>query len=839
MFDWTHGSLAVRLLHEFRRASYGSAMPAIQPHIKRMNRHTILTSLTVLFGGLVAPAIAQPQDVDGPHTIRGYVQEAVSAERIPGVAVFVPSLDIGVTTNQFGYYSLTADLDSIQLVVSHVGYDLRRLVFRLEGDTTLIVRLTPRVVGMEAVEVTAEAVMSADEVQMGRHDIPIEQIETLPVLLGEIDIQKTLQLLPGVQSGMEGASGLYVRGGRADQNLILLDGLPLYNPSHLFGFLSVFYGAAMKHVELIKGGFPARYGGRLSSVVNYTMKEGNLQRFSGESAVGLLAARVMVEGPIMRDRASFLVAARRTYVDRLVRRFQEPEKELLGGYFYDLNVKANYIVSDRDRVYLSVYAGQDGFKHEQNEIVPLRTGGDEPPPDRTGAGRSPRHATDVGWRNRLAAVRWNRLLGDRTFANVLLGVTGYRYAVDRRYESGSEDDPTIFDHSWQSGIMDITSKIDVEYLPSPRHQLRFGGEAVFHRFRPGRTSSRETRSGVTPRRTVASPTGNLASVETSLYVEDEIVLRPTMRANVGLRFTSYFAKGQSYLMLEPRIGVNYKLARGTAAKLSWAVMSQNVHLLTGGAATIPTDLWIPSTDGIAPQRGHQLAVGLAQSFRELGIEISAEAYYKWMRRLREYADDANAFGAANLNWVNVTEYGNGASYGFEAFVQKKKGRLTGWVGYTWSRSTRTFKNLNDGRTFPDSYDRRHDLSAVTQFEVADWLSVSVAWVYGSGYPVWLPVGRFLGDESGTLWRYPIDLVDFADRNSTRMPSYHRLDWAAHFRVWRSWLSIGMYNTYNRKNSLFIYPKIVQFRNEAKQDPVEFRSISLLPLVPSLTWQVRF
>ena len=373
--------------------------------------------LGLLFGGLWCTqfSLVVAQSV----TVNGYVEDMASRERILGASVYIPALQVGTTTNQYGFYSLTTEPGSHLVSVSHVGYDPLWIRLELARDTTLTLALVPSVVGLEDIEVLADRETDLDDVQMSRHEISIEEIEALPVILGETDIQKTLQLLPSVQSGVEGSSGLYVRGGRADQNLILLDGLPLYNPNHLFGFFSVFNSAAMKGVELIKGGFPARYGGRLSSVINYTMKEGNLKRFAGQGAIGLISSRVMVEGPLVKDRASFLVAGRRTYIDQLMRPFQY-SRTRYGAAFYDLNFKTNYVISERDRIYLSAYAGQDEFSYEKRSTPP-------------GLRPNAKLNYDLGWHNRLVFFSMEPAhVGDRLFVNTLIGVMQYRFSSSTR-----------------------------------------------------------------------------------------------------------------------------------------------------------------------------------------------------------------------------------------------------------------------------------------------------------------------------------------------------------------------------------------------------------------------
>ncbi len=781
-------------------------------------------------GGFVAGS-AHAQDAP-PRTINGYVEDAESGERLPGATVSVPDLGIGSVTNQYGFYSLTVRLDSLTLAFGYLGYEAVAYTLTLSADTTLDAALAPVAIGLEGIEVVAQADSLIDQPQMGRHEVAVDQIQSLPALLGEVDIQKTLQLLPGVQSGSEGRSGFYVRGGGPDQNLILLDGLPLYNPSHLFGFLGVFNADAMKHVELIKGGFPARYGGRLSSVVNLTMKEGNLKGYSGDVGTGLVASRVTLEGPIVRDKASFLFTARRTFADLLARPFL-PDDTRGGYYFYDLNFKANYIVSRKDRIYLSGYSGRDLF-YITDEWDGSESDG------------------DIGWRNRLAALRWNRLFGNRTFSNLLIGLTNYSFAVgvDERDSYGGEGSAEYESNiSYVSDILDYTVKADLEHRPSPSHYLRFGAEGIAHRFSPGMLWFNEQEGGETLEdTTLVSPVGVVHSREAALYVEDDMTLWSGFRVNAGLRMAWYFVDGKNYPSLEPRLSMSRRVARRTSAKLSYVRMQQPVHFLTASTGNPFTDFWVSAMDRMPPQKSHQAAVGLVRNIREGRYEASLESYYKWMSGLIEYKAGTQTFDSVFRDWPELIETGRGAAYGVELFLQKKTGRTSGWIGYSWAQATRDFKNLNNGEIFPYRYDRRHDLSVVTQYRLTQNKEISVAWVYGSGYPAWLPVGRHaveLHDEytqRHAFWAYQAPDrvgVDYGPRNASRLRSYHRLDLAVHFRKERSWgtrtLTLGTYNTYNRRNPFVVYP----VRQSGDRSTFRFRQLSLFPVLPALSYRISF
>ncbi|MDE2731292.1 MAG: TonB-dependent receptor, partial [Bacteroidota bacterium] len=594
------------------------------------------------------------------------------------------------------------------------------------------------------------------------------------------------------------------------------------------GFFSIFNAAAMKRVELIKGGIPARYGGRLSSVINYTMKEGNLKRFAGEGAIGLISSRAMLEGPIVKDRASFVAAGRRTYADQLWRPFLRGRKRF-GAAFHDVNFKANYILTTRDRVYLSGYTGRDSFLYQEKSVPG------------TDAGRQ--FTYELGWRNRLASARWNRVVGDRLFVNTLVGVTQYAFASRSQSRDTDYGGHLLeFEQSWQSDILDWTAKVDLEYAPNPRHSLRFGVESITHRFSPGSTKTRLDEFGRQAVNEERAPTGILRSQEIALYAEDEVQLRRALRMLAGIRASHYAGRNHRFGSIEPRVGINVRLAERTAFKASFSRSKQYVHLLTGGGVALPTDLWIPTMDGIGPQSGFQVAAGIFQAFREGRYEVTVEGYLKKMKGHIDYRLGADNSRSAFLDWPDLVETGAGTSRGAEVFAQKKHGHLTGWIGYTWARSTRKFKGLNGGQPFADGYDRRHDASIVIQYKVSETKQISAAWVYGSGYPVWVPVGRYVGSGGFGLrsdFRYPHHVVHTGPVNTARAPSYHRLDVSVHFRKQRSWaertISLGIYNAYNRKNPMFVYPK----RVIDGQSLIGFRQLSLLQLIPAVSIQWRF
>lgn len=780
----------------------------------------------------IAPgALFAKQEAPQRYTISGNIEDVESGESLIGATIWAPHLATGTATNRYGFYSMTIDADTVTLVFSYVGYEPRAMFLTLEGDMRVDVELTESVVSLDGVEVVAaEGESHVEQTQMSRIELPVAQIRTLPALLGETDVLKVIQLLPGVQSGTEGTSGLYVRGGGPDQNLILLDGTPVYNASHLFGFMSVFNGDAIKNVELFKAGFPARYGGRLSSVIDLSMKEGNLKKFEGHTAIGLVSSRATVEGPIIKDRASFLISGRRTYIDLLARPFMNKD-EKAGYYFYDLNAKANYILSDRDRIYMSVYQGRDkgsGRYEEENW--------------------SARDA--LNWGNLTATARWNRIIGSNMFVNVLLGYTRYGINIesvvtDREIGGGITYEST-YRANFRSGIRDGSARVDFEYTPSSSHHIRFGASAVAHEFETGALTERLEETGSPPIDTVYTPNSKIHANEYSVYAEDDIRLSNRLKANLGVHASAFMVNGERYASVQPRVSLWFGLTSRTSLKASAVAMQQYLHLLTtSNGISLPTDLWVPATERIRPQQAQQVAIGVAHSLGEGRYELSVESFYKQMSRLIEYKDGVGFSGLASERWEDKVTTGRGWSYGVELFLQKKTGRLTGWVGYTLSRSQRRFGELNQGKTFPYTYDRRHDVSAVVSYRWRQHVDVSATWVFGTGQAIWLPEARVSGLRHTTgrethYWSATrrVAIRAYGARNSSRMEPYHRLDIGVHFHRVRNWgkqtLTVGAYNAYNRKNPFFLLSV-----EDADSGTLRFKKITVFPVLPAIAYQIHF
>lgn len=799
------------------------------------------TLLFLFFFLLSTPSVFGQQK----YTISGFIEDAGSGEKLISAAVYDNKSASGVVSNTYGFYSLTLTRGQVNLLMSYVGYNGQKLDFNLRHDTIINFKLKPNI-ELETVEISAKKQDRIENrTQMSQVTVPIATIKKIPALLGEVDVLKALQLLPGVQAGGEGQNGLYVRGGSPDQNLILLDGVPVYNVSHIGGFFSVFNGDAIRNVTLTKGGFPARYGGRLSSIIEIDMKEGNMKEFHGEGGIGLIASRLTLEGPIAKDKASFMVSARRTYIDALLNPIIKASASSNQNanansttsvsprlYFYDLNAKINWRLNHNHRLYLSAYTGADvfGFGFTQ-------TSTDGKNINKTNGG------TD--WGNITTALRWNWLLNNKLFANT--SVTYSRYKVDILASNSTQRDTSVTSNyaEYTSGIEDLAARMDFDYVPNPHHRIRFGGGVTGHTYNPGAFQLQLTSARTNLDTTVGS--AKTHSVEPYVYVEDDMQLG-LLKANVGLHASGFAVGSTFYQSLQPRLGLNYPLSKDLALKASFTTMRQYINLLTNERIGLPTDLWVPSTERIKPQDSWQAALGVAKTYKD-EYEISAEAYYKNMKNVISYKEGANFLGVNN-DWQDKITQGNGKSYGLELFVQKKEGKLTGWVGYTLSWNFRQFDDINNGKVYPFKYDRRHDFKVLGSYKVSEKFSITGTWQYGTGNAVSLPETTYGAPQrpenvdnpySGGGYR-ALEIV--GSKNGYRMPAYHRLDvnleWTKKkAKFTRTW-SVGAYNVYNRANPMFLFrdTNVTVVNGHTVETPV-FRQFSLFPIIPSVAYNFKF
>jgi len=765
-------------------------------------------------------------------TISGFVEDAASGEKLINASVFENTTYVGTISNNYGFYSLSLPAGKVKVSVSFVGYTAQTFEIDLKSNTTLNVSL--QLMG-ELEEITIEGrrmESKIEQVQMSEMEIPVKTIKNLPVLLGEVDIIKTIQLLPGVQSGTEGSSGLYVRGGGPDQNLILLDGVPVYNVNHLFGFFSVFNADAINSVSLTTGGFPARYGGRLSSVLDIHMKEGNINEFKGEGSVGIISSRLTLEAPIIKGKSSFIISGRRTYIDvlaqpvlKIMQAAEDIDKFRAGYYFYDLNGKVNYKFSDKSRLYLSAYLGND--KAYANVADEWNNNYSE-------------DKFKLRWGNITTALRWNYAFSPRLFSNSTITYSRYKFltGLGFEYKTTNPVSHEEYEFEYNSGIDDLAAKIDFDYLPNPSHNIKFGVGNIFHTFNPGVNVLSEDYNDAAGKIDTTFGSKKIYAQELAAYIEDDFKVGKRLRFNAGLRYSGFSVQDKYYHSLEPRISMRLKLGKNLSLKAAYTQMQQYIHLLTNSSIGLPTDLWLPVTDSIRPQFSEQFAAGIAIALPK-DFDLSIEGFYKDMSNLIEYKEGAS-FLDLNSDWEGKVEIGKGWSYGLEVLLQRKAGKLSGWVGYTLAWSWRQFDNISFGEPFPYKYDSRHDLSIVLTYKFNDRIDMGATWVFSSGTAISLPTAQYISNSNPYDNGYYF-LDYYESRNAFRMPSYHRLDLGINFhkktrwgeRVW----SFGTYNSYNHMNPFFVYSGYDY--NADGTSEKKFKQISLFPIIPSVSYGFKF
>ena len=752
-------------------------------------------------------------------TLNGTVTEAGSGEALVGVNVFLPELGLGTVTNAYGFYALSIEAaeGATQAVFSYLGYRSDTIIWARRAGAREDLAMREQGENLGTVEVRANGGGNG-RAPIGVERLSLQAVNEMPVLLGEKDIFKGLQLLPGVSNPREGFGGLYVRGGSPDQNLILLDGAPVYNAFHLFGFLSVFNADALSGVDLYKGSFPARYGGRVASVVDIRMKEGSREKWSGAGGIGLISSRLTLEGPLGKNKkGSIIVSGRRTYFDLLLNLISPPErKDQL--YFFDGNAKVNYQLGDRDRIYLSAYTGRDNFGS-----VITRDGNDT----RDG----------FNWGNRTFTARWNHQLGERAFLNVTAIGAGFDFSVEN--EEVVRD--TVFSLEYFSGIKDLGLRADLDWYVSPKHSVRMGMEATRHDF---------TLSTIA--RTTAEEQGQAAgnqviADELAVYVEDEFAVTPDLTLNYGLRLATFRPDtGSAYGGLEPRAGLSYRLNAATTLKAGYGFTRQFLHLLSNSGPGLPTSLWVPAGEGIAPQSGHQFSAGVAFAPSASRWAFNAEAYYRTIDGLIGYQSGATFLlldvlnGTGRVDRFDILDKvttGNGRAYGLELAANYRSPKLTANVAYTLARVDSRLENVNGFDYFPANQDRRHDFNINGIWRFRPRLSLSFAWTYGSGVPTTVPRSQFSSPTLPGNTNSRIDLNQFTPRNDFRFPAVHRLDlglrWQRSPKWGEAFWELGFYNAYNRANPFFLTTLDVRTGEGA------LLKSALFPIVPSVSYQFKF
>lgn len=792
-------------------------------------------------------------------TISGSTKNAKNGETLTGATVFLKDTQLAASTNEYGFFSLTAPAGSYTLVFSYVGFKTIERPITLDKNITANISFTGAETNLDEVEVTTKGnAENVKSTQMSAVQLDMAEIKKIPAFMGEVDILKTIQLLPGVKNAGDGNTGFYVRGGGPDQNLILLDEANIYNASHLLGFFSVFNGDAIKNVTLIKGNMPAQYGGRLSSVLDISMKDGNNQEFEVDGGIGVIASRLTIQGPLIKNKASFIISGRRTYIDVLAKPWiNKSDFKGTSYFFYDLNAKLNYTINDKNRLFFSGYFGRDKFVYNDVE-------GD--------------FKTKIPWGNASACLRWNHVFNSKLFANMSAVFTNYDFSFGAQQQD--------FEATIKSGITDYNLKYDLSYYPNSRHSIKTGISYIFHTFVPTSVSAKQGETTFDLGKKI-----KLYSHDAAIYIGDDWDVTKKFRVNLGLRFSNFTQVGPftryrkdgfgkiydtvtyksnqvvaNYNGLEPRLSLRYSTGKTSSVKASYSRNFQYIHLASISSISLPTDVWMPSTEVIKPQQSNQYALGFFKNFRENMFETSVEVYYKTMSNQVEYKEGAQPADNIYDNPDNAFTFGKGWAYGAEFFIKKSRGKFNGWIGYTLSWTWRQFKEINYGQKFLAKYDRRHDVSVVVTYDATKQWNFGMVWVYGSGNRGTLPNGFFLYE--GSLSN------DYGLRNSYQFIPYHRMDinitytpnrtkklekrrqvllqqyrqdgtdtlnirvtkkWAKHFS---NSFTLSVFNVYNRYNPYFIY---LTREGDFTQGTLKVgaKQVSLFPIIPSLTWNFKF
>ena len=843
-----------------------SLLSGLQKTTFRADDEALTDCLTRLFANLpvvykmtgnVVVLKRKPKQV----TVSGFVRDKRSAESLIGASVYEAHSRVGTASNNFGFFSLTLPPGDITIRSSYIGYTSHQHILNgLERDTVLAIELEPSA-SLEEVVITGQSndKQSVLSTQMGALEINQQTIRSTPVMFGEADIIKTLQLTPGVSAGTEGTAGMYVRGGNVDENLFLIDGNPVYQINHIGGIFSAFNPEAISGMDFFKSGFPSRYGGRLSSVVDVHTKEGNMKEYHGSASIGLISGNLNFEGPIIKDRTSFNIGLRRTWLDVLSapavaianKITKKDGTRLRARYaFHDLNLKVNHIFNDRSRMYLSLYNGNDVLK-----------GGSTDFPDQD-SDNNYNYDSDVSlrWGNIMATAGWTYVFNNRLFGKVSGVFTRYHSRLrntehDVVGNEGDEDYSDSFrENETNTGITDFGLRTSFDYLPASAHHIRFGGDYLVHRFHPEYNRSVAYEKNEETSVEIGQEFANdlLWGHEAGVYAEDDWTLSSAVRLNAGLRFSLFNVQGKTYTGLEPRVSLRWLLDDNLSFKASYSRMNQYVHLISNSFISLPTDAWMPVTRKLKPLISDQVSAGFYYNLNK-EYNFSVEGYYKTLDNLLEYRD-GHTFTPSFVNWEDKLTAGEGSSYGAEFMVRKETGRTTGWVGYGLSWSDRQFDELNQGARYPARFDNRHKLNIVVMHKISPKVELSAAWSYASGNHVTLSLENYYENGTGSPTNNDNHYMDASEsidyyegRNNYQLPAYHRLDLG--IKIYRPkkkgrmgiW-TVSIYNVYSRMNPFLIYKsdKTVPDPGSSygKNVPV-FKTIGIMPIIPSISYTYKF
>lgn len=799
--------------------------------------------------------------------LSGYVQDKDTGERLIASNISIAETTKGTSSNEYGFYSINLPSEEVVVNFSYLGYQSKQVKFNIKENEFLNVNLEPSIT-LEPIIVTPnkeKLPFSIRETSISSTSISRKKLADLPTFVGESDLIRSTLLLPGVTSAADGIGGIHVRGGNPDQNLILLDGAPIYNPFHTAGLFSVFNSNVVKNATLLKGAFPARYGGRISSVLDVRTKDGNNKYLEGEVGIGLVSAKGTLEGPFLGGKGSFIVSGRRTFIDKIIENqtreiklrdtIQDkiPREGFSGYNFYDLNLKASYNFSDNDKIYLSYYRGADNFHDEERQISIDSI---------ENIFFFDSLSQDLAWGNELLSFRWNHLFGDKLFLNTTITYSDFEFGSSlltaKKQDAGNDDDFERTNFSqFISTITDIGGRLDFDYPLSDKHQLKFGGAYTHHTFTPGVGGVFD--ESITADSIVFIGEEDLDSLraksivvasDLNVYIEDDISFSSKFKVNAGLHFTYFDVQDQLYMSMQPRIAAFYQLTDKLQLKGSYGRMRQHLHVLSNSNFGLPNDLWVPATKNIKPQDAWQSVLGFDLDL-DNDFDLKFESYFKRMFNLISYQEGASFLidlgnsttgGIKGENWENKVTSGSGIGYGAEIMLEKAVGRTNGWLSYGYAHSTRQFDEINNGEVYPNRYDRRHNVKFAITHKITPWLHGNLNWIFSTGLATTLPRNIIIFEPPGEPEPpIPSNPIDFGPKNSTRLPNYHRLDAGFNIFLNKGGLShifnIGAYNIYNRRNPLYITFRERFLVNQTIRR--EFVEVSLIQFVPSFSYTLKF
>lgn len=755
------------------------------------------------------------------YTVSGYVEDINSGERIIGAYVIDSASKSVAQTNNFGFYILRQIGGKSAIQATFIGLKSKMIHLSLSQDTLLNISMQP---GLELKEVVVSSYLYRHNINtpLGFITIPVGQLTSIPAI-GESDLLKSIQSQPGIKGGVEGSAGVFVRGGGAGENLFMFDDVPMYNVSHLYGFFSAFNSSAIKDIKLLKGCFPARYGGRVSSVIDVRSLDGNNKSIKGEISIGIISSKLTLEGPLS-NKTTFIISGRRSYFDLysgVLKNTGLLDKDFPGYFFYDLNFRISHTFSQRDKIFLSFYKGKDKIRNSNESTL---TSVDSEFSDKSNE--------SSGWGNLIGSLRWNHAFGNSLFANTTIAFSSYNYFTSNQYKSVQDTIEKSYTASYSSEISDLIIKTDFDYYITNNNRLTFGAGNTFHTFSPGENIYNMTDQELNEKTDTSFTNITLHANEPFLYLEDEFTVNEKIKINTGLRLSAFFSDSHPLFNAEPRLSANYEILPRFVIKAGYSRMVQYVHLLNSSGMSLPTDIWVPALKGLRPLKSDQINAGVAFDWSNKAL-LTIEVYQKWLNNTADYRNGASLLLDFSP-WYEKTTQGNGNSKGIEISVEKQEGRLTGSINYTLSRAYRKYAELNNGKEFPFKYDRLHDFNISLNYKISDKWDISALWVYGTGYSVTVPVEKYVP----ALFMYthvenPWLIYYYPSINNCRLPAYHRLDLGVHYkktnRLGEHILSFDIFNAYDRKNAVNVY----------FWDQYSFKYNYLLPIIPSITYTLKF